>query len=182
MHHRVRSKKPSQKIFYQVNERIVAESLRVVDDRGGQLGVLSKTEALHYAQEQGSDLVLVAPTAKPPVAKIINFAKFKYQQQQKESSSRKSAKTVDIKEMMFTPFIAEGDFQNRMKRAIEFLEDGDKVKLNVKFVGRQITHKEFGFTVLNKAIEELKNYSTIEREPVLTGKILSAQLQPKKHS
>ena len=159
----------------------MAPMLRVVDDQAGQIGIMTKEAALRLAQEKETDLVLVSGSANPPVAKIIDFSKFKYQVQQKESSSRKSAKSVEIKEIMFTPFIAEGDFQNRIKRATEFLEGGDKVKLNVKFVGRQITHKEFGYNILNKAIESLKEISTIEREPALVGKILSAQLQPKKN-
>jgi translation initiation factor IF-3 len=179
MHHRVRKKKPSQKIYYQINHRIMAPTLRVVDDAGNQLGVMSKEAALKLAGEEETDLVLVAQNSNPPVAKIIDFAKFKYQLQQKESSSRKSAHTVDIKEIIFTPYIAEGDYQMRINRAREFLDDGDKVKLNVKFVGRQITHKEFGYNILNKAIDALKDIATIEREPALTGKILSTQLQPK---
>ncbi|OGV96413.1 translation initiation factor IF-3 [Microgenomates group bacterium RBG_16_45_19] len=181
MHHRVRKKKATQKIYYQINHRISVPTMRVVDDQGHQLGVMSKEAALKLAIEENTDLVLVAQSAQPPVAKIIDFAKFKYQQQQKESSSRKSSRSVEIKEIMFTPFIAEGDFQNRIKRATEFLEGGDKVKLNVKFVGRQITHPEFGHQVLNKAIDQLKDLSTIERVPNLVGKILSAQLQPKHH-
>lgn len=181
MHHRVRKKKSTQKVYYQINHRIVAPTLRVVDDQAGQVGVMTKEAALRLSLEQDVDLVLVAPSANPPVAKLINFAKFKYQQQQKESTSKKSSRSVDIKEIMFTPYIAEGDYQNRIKRAIEFLEDGDKVKLNVKFVGRQITHKEFGYNVLNKAIADLKDISTIEREPALVGKNLTTQLQPKHH-
>lgn len=170
----------SKKSFFQTNQYIRAESLRVVDEEAKQLGVMSKTEAIAIAEAQGKDVVLVAPNANPPVAKIINFSKFKYQQSQKDSGSRKKARSVDIKEIRFTPFIAEGDFATRMSKAREFLESGNKVKLNVKFTGRQITHKEFGDRVLQRAIEHLSDLSTVEREPAFQGKILFTQLQPLK--
>lgn len=152
----------------------------MVDANGEQLGVVTKDEALERAKENGLDLVLVAPTANPPVAKIVSFAKFKYQQQQKDKLSKKKTKTGEIKEVRFTPFIAEGDFQVRIRKAREFLEDGNKVKLNVKFVGRQITRKQFGVDLIQRAIEALTDLATIEREPAFQGKVLSAQLQPKK--
>ena len=167
------------KKFYQINQFIKADQLRVVDEKATQIGVVSKQEALQIAQEAGLDLVLVAPRANPPVAKIVNFSKFKYQQSQKNKSSKKKQKSVDIKEIRFTPFIAEGDYQTRIKKAREFLEAGNKVRLNVKFVGRQITKKDFGDNLMARAVDDLYDYATVEREPALTGKILSAQLQPK---
>lgn len=169
-----------KKPFYQINQYIRADSLRVVDEQAQQLGVMTKLEALKAAEAKGKDLVMVAPNAKPPVAKIINFSKFKYQQQQKNSTSRKKANSVDIKEIRFTPFIAENDLTIRLEKAREFLEAGNKVRLNVKFTGRQITHREFGDRVLNRAIEELSDLATVEREPAFQGKILFAQLQPSK--
>lgn len=144
---------------------------------GSQIGVISRDEALRRANEAGLDLVIVAENAKPPVAKIIAFAKFKYQQQQKESQGRKKAKTVEIKEVRFTPFIAEGDYQQRIKKARKFLEGGDKVRLTVKFVGRQITRKGFGENLISKAISELADCSRVEFNPKLQGKILFCQLQ-----
>ncbi len=171
---------PMSNQFYHVNHQIREPELRVVDQDGKQIGVISKQEAISLAEEAGKDLVLVNPSAKPPVAKIIDFSKFKYQLQQKESESKKSSKNVDIKEIRFTPFIAEGDFNNRIKKARDFLTDGNKVKLNVKFTGRQITRKEFGDKIINKAIEQLGDISSIERQPQLLGKMLIVQLQPKK--
>lgn len=168
----------SKKSYFQINQFIKAEELRVVDDQAQQLGVMTKWDALKKAQDAEKDLVLVAPNAKPPVAKIINFSKFKYQQAQKDASSRKKAHSVDIKEIRFTPFIADNDFQMRIGKAREFLADGNKVKLNVKFTGRQITHREFGDRVLNRAIDELAAMSTVERPPAFQGKILFTQLQP----
>lgn len=149
-----------------------------MDGQGTQLGVLTKSEALKEALEAGLDLVLVAPNANPPVAKIVDFAKFKYQQQQKTSTSKKKSSKVELKEIRFTPFIAQGDFDVRVKKAREFLEDGNIVRLNVKFVGRQITRKQFGQDLVSKAIDQLSDVSSVEREPAFQGKILSAQLQP----
>ena len=169
------------KKYYQLNQFIKAPKLRVVDEEAKQIGVLSKEEALQKAIEAGLDLVVVAPEANPPVAKIINFAKFRYQQKQKDSSGRKKA-SVDIKEIRFTPFIAEGDYNQRIKKATKFLEGGDKVRLTVKFVGRQITRKEFGEKLLNKAMEELEEISSVEFPPRLHGKLLFTQLQPRKSS
>jgi len=176
----MRRKKRPKKKFYQINQYIKADQLRVVDEEAKQLGVLTKNQAVRKAQEAGSDLVLVAPNANPPVAKIIDFSKFRYQQKQKDMESRKKAKSVDIKEIRLTPFIAENDFNQRMKKAKKFLEGGDKVRLNVKFVGRQITRKDFGERVLNKALEQLEDLGTQEFAPRLQGKLYFTQLQPKK--
>jgi translation initiation factor IF-3 len=168
------------KKYYQINQFIKSDQLRVVDEAGIQLGVMSKEAAIAKAQADSLDVILVAPGAKPPVAKITDFAKFKYELKQKDKSGKKKTKSVDIKEIRFTPFIAEGDYAVRIKKAKEFLDDGNKVKLNVKFVGRQITRKQFGENLIHKAINELSDMATVEREPSFQGKILSAQLQPKK--
>ena len=167
--------------FYRINHQIQDNELRVVDETGKQVGVISKSEALSIAESQEKDLVLVNPAAKPPVAKIITFSKFKYQMQQKESDSKRSSKNVEIKEIRFTPFIAEGDFNIRIKKAREFLTDGNKVKLNVKFTGRQITRKEFGDKIINSAVEQLADIASIERPAQLLGKMLVVQLQPKRN-
>lgn len=170
----------SKRKFYQLNQFIKAPELRVVAEDAKQIGVMKKEDALRLAIEQDKDLIIVAPNANPPVAKIIGFAKFKYQEQQKDASGRKSARSVDIKEIRFTPFIADGDYQQRIKKAQKFLGAGDKVRLTVKFVGRQITRKEFGEKLLNRALGELSDVSTIEFHPRLQGKLLFTQLQPKK--
>lgn len=132
------------------------------------------------AKKEGLDLVEVAPKAKPPVAKITDFSKFKYQEKQKHLKSRKKSKSQEIKKIRFTPFIAENDFNTRVKRAREFLEEGDKVTLVVKFVGRQITRKEFGYELIKKAYSQLQDLATMEREPALKGKLLMTTLAPTK--
>lgn len=130
------------------------------------------------ARQKGLDLVLVSPGANPPVAKLINFANFKYQQQKKDKAGRSRTKASELKEVRLTPFIAENDLNNRIKKIREFLEDGDRVKINVKFVGRQITRKEFGEDIAKEVIERLKDVALVDSEPKFQGKVLSATLKP----
>lgn len=165
--------------FYRINQYIRADKLRVVDETGTQLGVLTRGEALSRAREQGLDLVEVASQAQPPVAKIVDFAKFKYQLKHKDGNSKK-ARSQDVKEIRFTPFIAENDFNIRLNRAQEFLKTGDKVRLVVKFVGRQITRQDFGQALLEKATRQLANLATVESPPALRGKFLMTVLAPTK--
>lgn len=167
--------------IYQINQYIRAKEVRVVDEEGKQIGVMPLEKALKLAQEEGLDLVEVAAKTVPPVAKIIDFAKFKYQERRKHQlAKKKGAKGQDLKEIRFTPFIAENDFQIRLKRAREFLEEGNKVHLVVKFVGRQITRKEFGFDLIKRAYQSLEDIATMEREPNLKGKLLITTLSPAK--
>lgn len=121
----------------------------------------------------------MADKAKPPVAKIIDFHKFKFQQQQKEKEGRKKTKTQDQKEIRFTPFIAKKDFETRIERLKEFLQAGHKVKLTVKFTGRQITRKEFGQKLLQDAVSQLSEFGTQETQPKLQGKLLWTTMAPK---
>lgn len=170
----------SKKVFYKVNQFITAPELRVVTDIGEGVGVMSKSDALRKAEELGVDLVEIAPQAKPPVAKLINFAKFKYQLAQKHQEEKKKNKNVELKEIRFTPFIGENDFQVRIRKAEEYLKGGDKVKLVVKFTGREITRKNFGDAVLNKAVTALADISRVEITPRLVGKNMFMQLVPSK--
>jgi translation initiation factor IF-3 len=154
--------------------------LRVLDQFNKQLGVMTRDEALKMSRETGMDLVEIAGKAVPPVAKLIEFSKFKYQQQQKQQEEKKKAKIAEIKELRLTPVIAQGDFDSRMKKSRKYLEDGDKVRLVVKFQGRMITHKEFGERVLQKAVAQLADISMVEIQPRLLGKFMSMQLSPVK--
>ncbi len=153
--------------------------MRVIDEHGKQIGILSKTEALNLARQQNLDLVEVSPFAKPPVAKIIDFKKFKYQQAKKQRESNKKAK-VELKQVRFTPFIAQGDLDNRLEKIKGFLKDGDRVKIVVKFVGRQITRKEFGYDLINKVVESLSEEAVPDGQPKQQGKQLYLILNPKK--
>lgn len=154
--------------------------MRVIDENGEQLGVMSKDEALFRARQKGMDLVEVASNANPPVCKIIDFKKFKYQEDKKERAGKKKGISQETKEIRFTPFIAQNDFDIRINRTKEFLGQGHKVKLTVKFVGRQLTHKEFGYELIKKAMDRLQGIAKIEGEPKWMGKILMQILSPMK--
>jgi translation initiation factor IF-3 len=152
--------------------------MRVIDEAGAQIGVMTKAEALRKAQEMDLDLVLVAPSAKPAVAKIIDFSKFQFQQEKKEQTSRKKNKSQELKELRLTPFMADNDLNVRLKRAIKFLKEGDKVRLVVYFKGRQITKKQFGYDILQQCKDALAEFGTPETEAKLRGKNLEVVFKP----
>lgn len=164
---------------YTINRQIRFPEVRVLSERGEQLGVMPTQEALDKAQDQEKDLILITESAKPPVAKIISLDKFKYQQQQRKAEDRKKARKQDTKEVRFTPFIGENDFQVRLKKVRQFLEKGDKVRLTIEFRrGRQITKKEFGFETFERVIEATQEIATVEIPPKMMGKKMMAQLNP----
>jgi len=161
-----------------VNLLIKAPEVRVLTERGEMIGVMSRDEALDKAREVDKDLVLINEKAKPPIAKIIDLAKYKYQEQQKKSQGRKKAKAQNIKEVRLTPFMSEGDFISRLNKITKFLKKGDKVRLTLLFKGRAITKKEFGFDLFDRVIKETSEYATVEVAPKMIGKKLMAQLMP----
>lgn len=173
-------KRQENRKFYRINERIFALTLRVLDSNGKQIGVLPKFEALRKARESGLDLVEIAPMAKPPVAKIIDFKKFLYQEAKKKKEEKKKSKISETKELRLGPFMNDHDLQVMIKRGNGFLEDNDKVRLVVKFMGRQIAHPEFGKALMQKVIDSLSNISKIERDPHFEGKQLIAMLSPER--
>ena len=136
-----------------VNEGIRARELRLISDNGDQLGVKTKQEALKMAEDANLDLVLVAPKAKPPVAKIMDYGKYRFELQKKQREARKKQKVVNIKEVRLSPTIDTNDFNTKMKNARKFLSKGDKVKVSIRFKGRAITHKDIGRDVLNRFAE-----------------------------
>lgn len=152
--------------------------MRVLDQSGKQVGLLNIEEALKLAREQNLDLVEVAPTAKPPVAKIVDFKKFKYEEAKKERIARRNTHEIDTKEIWLGPLISPHDLENRLRRAKEFFEDGDRVKLTVKFSGREMAHKEFGYEVLEKAKHYLLESGTADGEPRMFGRNLSLAFRP----
>lgn len=173
-------KQQAQKKFYRTNERIFASELRVLDADGKQIGVLSKFDAIRQARDAGLDLVEIAPLAKPPVAKIVDFKKFLYQEEKKQREEKRKAKVSETKEIRLGPFMSDNDLQVMVRRGREFIEDGDKVKLVLKFRGRQITHPEFGRTVVNKTIEALSDIAKVDREAHFEGNQLIAILSPER--
>lgn len=169
-----------KKDFIQANHHIRFPQVRVIAERGETLGVMTSQEALLKAREADKDLVVVTDKAQPPVVKIIELSKFKYQLQQKQAEQRKSAKGQELKEVRFTPFMGDQDFETRLKKVIGFLEKGNKVRLSLMFKGRSITKKETGFEVFDRIIDRTKELAKLEIEPKLLGKKLIAQLTPEK--
>ena len=159
--------------YFRINDRIQATTLRVIDPEGNQLGVLSREDALSKAEALGLDLVEVAAQVDPPVARIVDFQKFKYQEDKKEQAAKKHAKDVEQKEIWLSPRIAQHDLETRLRRVQEFLEDGNKVKITVKFKGREMAHPETGHKVTKLALEYLGENITIERETKFEGRNLT---------
>lgn len=173
-------KKPDNKRFYKVNERIFSSTLRVLESGGKQLGIISRIDALNKAREQGLDLVEIAPKANPPVAKIIDYKKFLYQEEKKRKEEKKKSKSSETKELRLGPFMNDHDLMVVLRKAQEFLKAGNKVKFVVKFAGRQITHPEFGEKILEKSIKYLSGVSKIEREKHFEGRQLITILSPER--
>lgn len=164
--------------YWRVNEHIYAKTLRVIDAEGKQLGVLAKEEALKKSKEAGLDLVEIAPNANPPVAKIINFGKFRYREEKKLREELKKQKAAELKEIRFSPFIAENDYQIRFKRVKEFIDDKNKVRLAVVFRRPQLGSKRFGYELLARIVKELGDGVGIDMQPKFLGKSLLMIISP----
>jgi len=164
--------KPQGK-YYRTNYNIPGGDLLVVDALGEKLGVMSKEEALSKAKAAGLDLVEIAPMGKPPVAKIIEFQKFKYEEGKKEQAAKKHAKEVELKEIWLTPRIAEHDLQTRLRRVEEFIGDNNKVMFRVKFKGREMAHVDIGFTLLRRVMDILGDKVGVERDAKLEGRSIT---------
>ncbi|WP_068615573.1 MULTISPECIES: translation initiation factor IF-3 [Paenibacillus] len=162
-----------------INDEIRAKEVRLVGAEGEQIGIKPIREALQMAIDLNLDLVNVAPTAKPPVCRIMDYGKFRYETQKKEKEARKNQKIVDIKEVWFRANIEEHDYQTKLRNVIKFLKDGDKVKCSVRFRGREITHADIGKKILDRVKEEVTELSTVERLPKLEGRSMIMILAPK---
>src|SRR5690625_107632 len=161
-----------------VNEKIRAREVRLIDSNGDQLGVKSRKEAIEIAKTRNLDLVLVAPGAKPPVCRIMNYGKYRYEQQKKEQAARRKQKVVNVKEVRFTPGIGDHDFETKARQSRRFIEKGDKVKAAVRFRGRAITHKDLGREVLNRLAEELDDIAVVESRAKMEGRNMFMMLGP----
>ena len=153
-----------------INQMIRVPQVRVLDEDGAQLGVMPTHQALAMAQERGFDLVEVAPTAAPPVVKFLDYGQYKYELTKREKEAKRKQRAVEFKEVRLTPKIGQGDFDTKVHRAIEFLEDGDRIKVTVRFRGRELTHPEIGRNLLAKFGEAVKDHGTVDRTPALEGK------------
>ena len=148
-------------------------NVRVVDEDGSQLGVMPTIQAFQTAQERGYDLVEVAPTASPPVVKFLDYGQFKYEQARKDKEARRNQRSVEFKEIRLKPKIGKGDFDTTVRRAIGFLEDGDRVKVTVQFRGREVSHAYIGRDLLTKFGDLIKEHGTVDRQPLLEGRSMS---------
>ena len=155
-----------------INTQIKVKEVQVIGVDGEKIGVLPINQAIEKAEEQDLDLVLVSPNAKPPVCKIMNYGKYKFEQAKKEKEARKNQKTVELKEIRVSTNIGDHDFNFKCKNARSFLESGNKVKVSLRFRGRELNNVKIGESVLNKFIEALSDIATVEKKPLLEGKTM----------
>ena len=162
-----------------INEEIRDREVRVVDQNGEQLGVMPIWQALETAEEMQLDLVKIAPQARPPVCKIMDYGKYRFEQSKKEREFRKNQKVITVKEVRLSATIEDHDIDVKLKNAIKFLKDGNKVKATIRFRGRQITHSEIGRQVMTEFAEKIKEYGTVDKAPMIEGRNMSMFISPK---
>ncbi|MBE5766669.1 MAG: translation initiation factor IF-3 [Clostridia bacterium] len=162
-----------------INEEIRDREVRVVDENGEQMGILPIRQALDLAEERQLDLVKIAPQAKPPVCKLMDYGKYRFEQSKKEREMRKNQKVVNIKEVRLSATIEEHDVDVKVRAAQKFLKDGDKVKVSIRFRGRQITHSEIGTDIMNDFAERIKDVCVVERKPMIEGRNMIMVLAPR---
>ena len=165
---------------HQINEEIRDKGVRLIGADGEQLGIVAIQKAQEIAVEKGMDLVKIAPQAKPPVCKIMDYGKFRFEQAKREKEARKNQRVVEIKEIRLTPNIDIGDLNTKVKNACRFLKDGDKVKVSVRFRGREVTHSSLGQDLLHRFAELCSECSTVEKQPKLEGRQMLMFLAPAK--
>ncbi|MEW5963127.1 MAG: translation initiation factor IF-3 [Pseudomonadota bacterium] len=162
-----------------INDAIRAREVRLIDENGQNVGVVSRFDAMERATQAGLDLVEVSPDAEPPVCKILDYGKFKYQEQKKAAEARKNQKIVEIKEIKMRPSIDDHDYDVKMRAIRRFFEEGDKVKVTLRFRGREMAHQELGYQLLQKVKGDLVELSKVESEPRLEGRQMVMVLAPK---
>lgn len=162
-----------------INEDIRVKEIRLIDDEGEQKGILSHSEALKMAQDAGLDLVEVAPQSKPPVCKILDYGKYKFEQEKKIKESKKKQKLIKLKEIRMQPKIEKHDLAFKAKHVKEFLENGNKVKVTIRFRGRELAHTELGRVVLDNVLLLLEGSYVIDKKPSMEGRFMSMILNPK---
>ena len=165
--------------MHQLNEEIRDKELRLIGADGEQLGIMSADEALRIAEERGLDLVKISPQAQPPVCKLMNYGKFKFEQSKREKEAKKNQHVVEIKEIRMSPGIDVGDFNTKLKNAQKFLADGNRVKVSVRFRGREMAHTEIGRDLLTKFAEQCAEVATMDKAAKLEGRNMSMFLSPK---
>ena len=162
-----------------INEMIQASEVRLIGAEGEQIGVVSREDALDRSANIGLDLVIVADNANPPVCKIMDYGKFKYEEQKKKNEARKKQKTIDVKEIKLRPNIDSHDYDVKMRSMLKFLNEGDKVKVTMRFRGREMAHQNLGLDVLNRVRDDLEKMSKVEQFPKMEGRQMVMVLSPK---
>ena len=162
-----------------INEEISVLRVRLVDERGGMVGVVGRSEALAMAADAGLDLVEIAPGADPPVCKILDFGKFKYEEQKKKNEARKKQKIIEVKEIKLRPSIDIHDYAVKMRSMNKFIEEGDKVKVTMRFRGRELAHQELGMNVLIRVRDDLDTIAKVEQMPRMEGRQMTMVVSPK---
>lgn len=169
----------NNKVQQRTNEMIRVREVRLIDDEGNQLGIVPTQEALRMAKDKDLDLVEVSPNANPPVCKILDFGKYRFEQEKKLRESKKNQKVLKLKEIRMQPKISSGDLDTKAKHVQEFLNEGDKVKITVRFRGRELAHTELGFDVLNEVLKRLTSAYNIDKPAKMDGKMMSITISPK---
>ncbi len=162
-----------------INEEISVMRVRLVDERGGMVGVVGRNEALAMAGDAGLDLVEIAPGADPPVCKILDYGKFKYEEQKKKNEARKKQKIIEVKEIKLRPSIDIHDYAVKMRSMNKFIEEGDKVKVTMRFRGRELAHQELGMNVLMRVKDDLDGIAKVEQTPRMEGRQMTMVVSPK---
>ena len=165
--------------MHQINEEIRDNEVRLIGSTGEQLGIMSSAQAQHIADEQGLDLVKISPQATPPVCKLMDYGKFRFEQSKREKEARKNQHVVEIKEVRMSPGIDVGDFNTKLKNAQKFVADGNRVKVSVRFRGREMAHTEIGRELLVRFAEAIAETATLDKEPKMEGRSMSIFLSPK---
>ena len=163
------------------NLEISSSQVRVIGPNGEQVGVMAVQEALRSAEAAGLDLVEVAPTAEPPVCRIMDYGKFVFEQNKKAQSARRKQKQIQVKEIKFRPGTEEGDYQVKLRNLIKFLTHGDKTKVTLRFRGREMVHQELGAQLLKRVQKDLEDYGSVEQQPLMEGRQMVMVIAPRKH-
>ena len=162
-----------------VNDMIEVSEVRLIDADGEQVGVVTTPEAMEMAAEVGLDLVEISPNVKPPVCKILDYGKYKYEAQKKATEARKKQKVIEVKEIKMRPVIDEHDYQVKMRSVFKFLEHGDKVKMTIRFRGREMAHQELGLKVLNRVRDDVEEVAKVEQFPKTEGRLMTMVIAPR---
>ena len=170
---------PIANIDHQINEEIQDSEVRLIGEGGEQLGIMSSEEALKIAEEHGYDLVKIAPNANPPVCRIMDYGKFRFEQTKKEKEAKKNQKTIEIKEIRMSPGIGENDFATKLKNGVKFLAEGNRLKVSIRFRGREMAHTEIGADLLKDFAARCSEVANLDKAPKLEGRNMFIFLSPK---